>query len=169
MIPEGLKIGMRYAGSSATMAFTIFAILANMSPENQAAFMAALHQFNDSILSAYGALTKMWVIVGPALLIWMAKMGIDSGKIKAIVDRVLGVALGNTAGAPEAQKKLLEATTTILNTPNAPAASTTEVKAAVLATAISMPEVATPKIEVTSKALAEATPNENVVPAPNAA
>lgn len=166
---NSLKTYLRYGGSSVITVFTVFAFISSIPPEKAQEFVAALHGFNDSILTAYGYLTKMALILGPASLGLLAKFGVDSGTVVNVIKRVLQIAQsGDTPVAADAQKKLIDATTAVLNSPT-PATNTVPVKSAILASAISIPEVATKKIEVTSKALAAATPNDNVVATANAA
>ena len=109
-----LNAGLRYAGTSAATIFTMMGALAILSPDQIAQLSIAVHQLNDSILSAYGALTKMWVILGPIAALYLGKVGVQSSGVKAIADKLLRIASGPASDqAAAAQKAIVQATSAI--------------------------------------------------------
>lgn len=87
-----LNVALRYAGTSAATMFTIFGVLQFVTPDQVAQLTQAVHEFNDSILSAYGALTKMWVILGPAALVVLGRVGVKSSSVQALGAKLLSMA-----------------------------------------------------------------------------
>lgn len=87
-----LNAALRYAGTSAATMFTIFGVLQFVTPDQVAQLTQAVHEFNQSILSAYGALTKMWVILGPAALVVLGRIGVKSSSVQAIGAKLLRMA-----------------------------------------------------------------------------
>lgn len=157
-----LNAGLRYVGTSAATLFTMMGALAILSPDQVAQLGAAIHQLNDSILSAYGALTKMWVILGPIAGIYLTKVGIQSSSIKSLAGKLLNIAAGPASpSAVEAQKAIVTATSMIAQDKTIPAAD--DAKQALIAATIALPEVQT---IVTDKATADASPSPSVVAAP---
>lgn len=155
-----LNAGLRYAGTSAATLFTIFGALQFVTPEQVAQLTAAVHEFNQSIVSAYGALTKMWVIIGPVALVWLGKVGFQSSSVKAMAAKLLTIAANNNdPKATEAQTAIVEATRSIARDPQIQAS--TEAKVALLDAVAAQPEVVG-KINVTDAKLAEATESPQV-------
>ncbi len=154
-----LNIALRYAGTSAGTLFTIFGALQFVTPEQVAQLTAAVHDFNQSILSAYGALTKMWIILGPAAIIVLTKFGIKSGTVPELMAKLLRIATG--AASPEAaaaQKAIVQATAAIAQDKSIPASD--DAKNTLIAATIALPEVQT---IVTDKKTALASPSPSVV------
>lgn len=87
-----LNAALRYAGTSAATMFTIFGVLQFVTPDQVAQLTQAVHEFNQSILSAYGALTKMWVILGPAALLILGRIGVKSSSVQALGAKLLSMA-----------------------------------------------------------------------------
>lgn len=155
-----LNAGLRYAGTSAATLFAIFGAMQFVTPEQVAQLTAAVHEFNQSILSAYGALTKMWVILGPVLIFWLGKAGVQSSSIKSLAGKLLSIA-GNSLDpkASEAQAAIINGTNLIALNPDIETSK--EAKVALLDATASLPEVVG-TIKVTDKALETATTSEQV-------
>lgn len=155
-----LNAALRYAGTSAGTLFTVFGVLQFVTPEQVAQLTVAVHDFNQSILSAYGALTKMWVILGPAAVIMLGRAGFKSSSVKGIAAKLLSIA-ANAADpkATEAQQAIVEATSTIARDPQIQ--TSTAAKVALLDAVAAQPEVVG-SITVTDAKLAEATESPQV-------
>lgn len=155
-----LNAALRYGGTAVGTLFTIFGALQFISPEQVAQLTAAVHDFNQSILSAYGALTKMWVILGPVAIFWLGKVGVQSSSVKAIADKLLKIASGPAGPASvEAQKAAIQVTAAVANDPTIP--KSTEAKAALLDAVAAQPEVVG-KINVTDPALVAASQSNQI-------
>lgn len=155
-----VNTALRYAGSSLATAFTVMGALAIIPDESAKELIHQLHVLGDSLSTAYGALTKMWVILGPIALVWLGRMGVQSSSVKGLIGRLTTIAQGsNPATASQAQAGLVTASTQVLQT--SPAA-TTEVKVAILDAAANLPETQG-KIVVSDPVLAQAVPSNKVV------
>ena len=156
-----LNAGLRYAGTSAATIFTMMGALAILSPDQIAQLSIAVHQLNDSILSAYGALTKMWVILGPIAALYLGKVGVQSSGVKAIAEKLLHIAAGPASpAAVEAQKAVIQVTSAIAQDKSIPASA--EATQALIAATIALPQVQT---IVTDQKTADAAPSPSVVAA----
>lgn len=106
-----LNAALRYAGASASTLFTVFGVLQFVTPDQVAQLTQAVHDFNQSVLSAYGALTKMWIILGPVALFWLGKVGFQSSSVQAMAGKLLKIATSAPSPeADEAKNKLIAAT-----------------------------------------------------------
>jgi len=156
------KLGsvLRHGGTAAGTLFTLFGALQFVTPEQVAQLTAAVHDFNESIISAYGALTKMWVIIGPVGIYLIGKAGWNSASIKGISQKLMAIATGPAGPAAiEAQKAVIEVTTAVALDPAIP--KSTEAKAALIDAVAAQPEVVG-KISVTDKTLVDATNSSQV-------
>src|ERR1700678_2805155 len=77
-------VGLRYAATSLATVFTMMGAVSVISPEQAQELIADLHGLNDSIVSAYGYLVKMWVILGPVIIFWLGKLGVNSSTVKGL-------------------------------------------------------------------------------------
>jgi hypothetical protein len=135
-----LNAGLRYAGTAAGTLFTLFGAMQFVTPEQVAQLTSAVHDFNNSMISAYGALTKMWIILGPAMVIILAKFGIQSSSVKAIGDKLLRIATGPASpGAVEAQKAAINVTAAVALDKTIPTSE--EAKNTLVAATIALPQV----------------------------
>jgi len=150
MATNGTKISLRYAGTSVATVFTMMGVLSLITPDQSQQLIAALHQLNDSIVSGYGALLKMWVILGPVAAVWLAKVGVNSGTVQGLIANLLQKAQGPASpDAVEAQKAIVTATSTIAQDKSLPAsqeAANTLVKAT-----IALPQVQTIAADETTR------------------
>lgn len=163
-----LGTAVRYLGSNLTGGLTVFVALGTLSPDQAQDVLKNVHVMYEATRSFVGAFANIWYIVFPIAAVWLARIGINTNGFGGFMDRLLKVAQsGNTPEAAQAQKQLVDATTTMLNT-TAPQVATTQVKAAILNAAVTLPEVADAKIEVADKALAEAAPSPSVIASPTA-
>lgn len=153
------KIGLRYAGTSAATGATILAAFALITPDQAKDLVAQIHVFNDSVFTAYGALLKMWVILGPAAALALGYFGIKSGSVKGLISNLLTMAQAKASpGAAAAQAAIVNATGTIAQDKTLPASETA--KQTLIAATIALPEVQT---IVTDRATAEKAPSTSVV------
>lgn len=87
-----LNAVLRYGGSNAATLFTVMGVFSLLSPDQIVSLKAQIDVLQQSILTAYGALTKMWVILGPVAAIWLAKVGWSSSTVQAMGAKLLGIA-----------------------------------------------------------------------------
>jgi hypothetical protein len=140
-------------------------VLQFVTPEQVSQLTAAVHDFNQSILSAYGALTKMWVILGPVAVFFLGKAGIQSSSVKAIGDKLLRIATGAASpSAIEAQKVAINVTSAVASDKSIP--QSVDAKNTLIAATIALPEVQT---IVTDAKTAMESPSPSVISAPKAA
>lgn len=136
------KVSLRYLGTSAATAFTIMGALSIITPDQAHQLIDALHQLNDSIVSGYGALLKMWIILGPVGGIWLAKIGVSSSTVQGMIANLLKTAQGpSSPTAVEAQKAIVQATSTIAQDKTIPASQ--EATNTLIAATIALPSVQT--------------------------
>ena len=128
-------VGLRYAATSLATVFTMMGAVSVISPEQAQELIADLHGLNDSIVSAYGYLVKMWVILGPVIIFWLGKLGVNSSTVKGLIANLLKTAQGPASpDAAEAQKAIVHATSTIAQDQSIPVsqeAANTLVKATI--------------------------------------
>lgn len=150
----------RYAGTSGATLLTVLGALSFLDAQQIAEVKAQVDILNQSIVTAYGALTKMWIILGPVGIAVAAKLGWNSSGVKELAGKLLNIASGPASPqAAEAQKALVQATTAIAQDSNIPASL--EAKAALIDGAAAQPEVVG-KISVTDPALLNATQSTQV-------
>lgn len=102
-----LNAALRYIGTSLGTLFTIFGGMQFITPDQVVQLLGAVHDFNESVLSAYGALTKMWIILGPIGVVILARVGVKSSSVQAMSQKLLSVASG---GNKDAKNTLIAAT-----------------------------------------------------------
>lgn len=102
-----LNAALRYIGTSLGTLFTIFGGMQFVTPDQVVQLLGAVHDFNESVLSAYGALTKMWIILGPVGVVILARIGVKSSSVQAMSQKLLSVATG---GSKDAKNTLIAAT-----------------------------------------------------------
>src|SRR6202161_4223630 len=136
------KISLRYAGTAAATAFTIMGAMSILTADQVASLKADLETLKTSIITGYGALTDMGILLGPVVGGWMGQMGIKSGTVHGLISNLLAKAQGPASpGAVRAQKAIFEATGTIAQNKSIPA-SQEAVNTLVNAT-IDLPQVQT--------------------------
>lgn len=82
----------RYGVTAGGTALTIMAVLQLLSPEQVTEIKAQAEILNQSIITGYGALTKMWIIAGPVAVGFAVKMGWNSSSVQALAGKLLGIA-----------------------------------------------------------------------------
>lgn len=87
-----LNSALRYGGSNAAMLFTVMGVFSILTPDQIVTLKAQIDVLQQSILTAYGALTKMGVILGPVAAIWLARIGWNSSTVQALAGKLLGIA-----------------------------------------------------------------------------
>lgn len=118
----------RYAGVFSLGSVGVFMFLGTFSPDQQTQILHSANVMYTSLQAFVGAAADIWFIVFPVVAIWLGKMGIDSGKIGNVVNRVFALA---KAGNLEAKVALVSAassrdigTQAIINPTLAPLAET---------------------------------------------
>lgn len=104
-----LNAALRYGGSNAATLFTVMGVFSLLTPDQIVSLKAQIDVLQQSILTAYGALTKMWVILGPVAAIWLAKVGWNSSTVQAMTAKLLGIARSADPKATEAQVAIVTA------------------------------------------------------------
>lgn len=89
----------RYGTTVGGTALFIMAGLQLLSPEQIAELKAQADILNQSVVTGYGALTKMWIIAGPVAVGIAMKMGWNSASIQALGSKLLKMA---TSDVPQA-------------------------------------------------------------------
>lgn len=131
----------RYGTTAAGTALTIMAALQLLTPDQITELKAQADILNQSIITGYGALTKMWIVAGPIAVGIAVKMGWNSSGVRAIGAKLLGMvahepppqpSMGGleSISAPPASVSVADAQETISK-----ATTATEVLAAVVAAA----------------------------------
>lgn len=106
-----LNSALRYGGTASATIFTVMAVFSLLSPEQVADLKAQVEILNSSIATGYGALLKMWIILGPVAIGVAAKLGWNSSSVKAMAGKLLTIATNKSdpAGATEAKVVLVNA------------------------------------------------------------
>lgn len=101
----------RYGVTAAGGALTIAGVLQLLTPEQIVELKAQADILNQSIMTGYGALTKMWIIIGPVMIGMAARLGWQSSSIKALAGKLLGIATNDAdaKGATVAKVALVNA------------------------------------------------------------
>lgn len=131
----------RYGTTAAGTALTIMAALQLLSPDQIAQLKAQADILNQSIITGYGALTKMWIIAGPVAVGIAVKMGWNSSGVKAIGAKLLSMVAhepppaSNAGGLESLQVSAAPVSVAAAQETISKATSATEVLAAVVAAA----------------------------------
>lgn len=100
-----LNAGLRYAGTVGSTALMFAGMMALLSPDQIATVKAQIDVLNQSIITGYGALTKMWVILGPVAFSILGYFGVKSSSVKAIASKLLRIA-ANVADPSSTEAKV---------------------------------------------------------------
>lgn len=106
-----LSSALRYGSASAGMAFTLLAVLSLLSPDQVVTLKANVETLKTSIITGYGALVNMWIILGPVAIGVAAKLGWNSSSVKALAGKLLTIATNKSdpKSATEAKVVLVNA------------------------------------------------------------
>lgn len=130
---------LRLAGGYLGTALTVMATLSIIPQEQANELIAQFRILTDSIVAAVGALGKMWVIIFPIAVGILAKFGIQSNSLPAIIGKLLAKAKENTVEGTQAQTALVQATAQIAAAPDAALAH--DAKVVLLDAVAAQPEV----------------------------
>lgn len=111
-ISEGqVNAAMRHVYTSAGTAFAIFALLGVLPQESVQPALDAVHQIGDGLQQVFGGFSKLTVIIGPIVAVWMGKIAASSASFKSQLKAVT-----STAAQPDAveEKKAVVAATATL-------------------------------------------------------
>lgn len=145
----------RYAGTAGATTLTILGALSFLDAQQIAEIKAQVDILNQSVVTAYGALTKMWLILGPVAIGVAAKLGWNSSGVQALAAKLLGIAKNDAdPKAQEAKEALVTA------------AASREIGTQAIINPTLAPSPATPPNVVVSAAAATATTVVNPAPAP---
>jgi hypothetical protein len=139
------KTASRYAGVFSLGSVGIFMFLGTFPPDQQTAILKSANVMYESLRTFVGAAADIWFIVFPVVAIWLAKMGIDAGKVQNVMARVFALA---KSGNLEAKVAIVNAasskeigTQAIINPELAPlAATSTNVVATPAAVPAALPQ-----------------------------
>lgn len=84
--------GVRYSGTVLATTFTIMAALSLISPDQLVALKTNLETLKTSVVTGYGALVNMWIILGPVAIGVAAKLGWNSSGVQAMAGKLLTIA-----------------------------------------------------------------------------
>lgn len=87
-----LASAYRYAGTTGATALTVLGALSFLDAQQIAEIKAQVDIFNQSVVTAYGALTKMWLILGPIAILVAGKIGWNSSSVQSLAAKLLGIA-----------------------------------------------------------------------------
>jgi hypothetical protein len=87
-----LNSALRYGGTGAGMLFTMMAVFSLLSPDQVVALKANVETLKTSIVTGYGALVNMWIILGPVAIGVAAKLGWNSSSAQAMARKLLSIA-----------------------------------------------------------------------------
>lgn len=133
----------RYAGTSGATLLTVLGALSFLDVQQIAEVKAQVDILNQSILTAYGALTKMWIILGPVGIAVAAKLGWNSSGVQDLAAKLFGIAKNS------ADPKSQEAREALVSAAASPAIGTQAIINPMLA-----PSPATPSNVVVSASVA---------------
>lgn len=105
----------RYGATAGGTALTLLGALSFLDAGQIAEIKAQVDILNQSFVTAYGALTKMWIILGPIGVAVAARMGWNSSGVKELAGKLLGIA------ANGADPKSIEAKVELVNAAASPA------------------------------------------------
>jgi hypothetical protein len=108
-----IKVLSRYLGSNVAAGMAVLVVLGALTPDQSQTVVAAMHQIYGDFHDAVGAFAKIWVIVFPLVSVWIAKMGLNSSQVNALVTSLLNKASGKTPEAEVASHALIAATATL--------------------------------------------------------
>jgi hypothetical protein len=103
-VSNQVNTAARYLGSNAATAFAVLGLMGFLSPEQIQALNAAMNDFTTGIGMVVSSASKMWIILGPLLAFWLAKVGIQSSSVQGLVNRLLQMAREEATPASDAAK-----------------------------------------------------------------
>lgn len=116
-----LNSALRYGGTAAGTAFTFMAVISLLTPDQVVQLKANVETLKTSILTGYGALVNMWVILGPVAIGVAAKLGWNSSGVQAMAKKLLSIA------SNDQDPKSMQAKVEIVNAAASPEIGTTAV------------------------------------------
>src|SRR6185312_3658978 len=122
---------LRHVYTAAATVLGLAAVVAVVPKEQVQPILDSLHQIGDGVQQVIGGFSKLMVIVGPIVGVWMARLAAGSASFKSQLASVAKQA--SAPGNPENAKQMVEATAEL------------PVVAKVVAPAIA-PEVASDKV-----------------------
>lgn len=149
-----LNSALRYGGTTAGTAFTFMAVMSLISPEQLADLKANIDVLSQSVITGYGALVKMWIILGPVAIGVLGKMGWNSSGVRAMAGKLLNIAINTSDPKAQEAKEVLVT-----------AAASREIGTQAIINPTLAPSPATPTNVVVSAAAATATTAINPAPA----
>jgi hypothetical protein len=87
-----LNAALRYGGTTAGTLFAVMGALSLLSTDQVAALKTDIETLKTSILTGYGALINMGVILGPVAIGVLAKVGYSSSSVKSMAGKLLRIA-----------------------------------------------------------------------------
>ena len=102
---------LRYGGTAVGAVFTVMAALSLLSVDQVAQLKGDVETLKTSIVTGYGALIDMWIVLGPVAIGVAAKLGWNSSSVKAMAGKLFNIAKNDDdpAKATEAKVALVNA------------------------------------------------------------
>jgi hypothetical protein len=100
-----LNSALRYGGTAAGTGFTLLAVLSLLSPDQVVQLKGDVETLKTSIITGYGALLNMWIVLGPVAIGVAAKLGWNSSGAQAMARKLLSIA-SNDADPKSMQAKV---------------------------------------------------------------
>ena len=94
---------LRHVGTSAGTVFTVFTVLGFLSPDDAQKAITALHKVTDGLQQAFGGISQLALILGPAFAGTMAWFAGTASTLKAQLTKVVTnkkVEIDGTISAP---------------------------------------------------------------------
>ena len=109
-----VKGALTSVSSHIITAATTIAALGLVNPDDVKTFIEAIHQFNDGIAQTFGALGKMWIVVGPLAAWFVARLGITNPTVQNLLATLTKMATsGSNAEQTEKQAEIAAATASL--------------------------------------------------------
>jgi hypothetical protein len=75
--------GVRHLVTAGGTAFTILGALAFLPPDKAQMAVEKLQMIGSDINKLTGDLSALWIIIGPAVMLWMGKIAVGSASLKS--------------------------------------------------------------------------------------
>lgn len=106
-----VSAALRHVYTSAGTVLAIGTLVAVVPQDQVQPIMDALRETGDGLQHAFGGLSKLIVLVGPIVAVWMAKIAASSASFRSQLQSVFSQAA--TPGNVEQQKAMVVATASI--------------------------------------------------------
>jgi hypothetical protein len=80
-----INSALRSVGVAAGTTASVFVLLGALSPDQSTAALAAVHQILDGAENIAGGFSKLIYVIGPVVVLWCAKWGINAQSLQSIL------------------------------------------------------------------------------------